>query len=186
MDPAAVDVNAHPTKHEVRFRDSRLVHDFLFRSLHQALGEIQPEQQIESPGFAVAESSTVPLRQQPGLSFQIPARSDRSSSVREQMQSYAALLHLESAADDVEAAAQTLPPLGYAIAQLKGIYILAENIDGLIIVDMHAAHERITYEKLKKSYADRDLVRQPLLVPAKHRIHDADAMAVHHQQEVGV
>lgn len=183
MDARGLDVNVHPQKHEVRFRDSRRVHDFLFRSLHQALGEIKPEQQIDSPGFALADSNSAAPREQSGLSFQIPPRSDRSSSVREQMQSYAALLHPEPAPDDVEPAAQTLPPLGYAIAQLKGIYILAENSDGLIIVDMHAAHERIVYERMKQNAEQEDVIAQPLLVPIAFNVSQAEGDLVEEHSE---
>ncbi len=78
---------------------------------------------------------------------------------------------------DVEAGAE-LPPLGYAVAQLAGVYVLAENRDGLVVVDMHAAHERITYEKLKRDFDDRGLVRQPLLVPVTVAVSESEARLV--------
>ncbi len=176
MDARELDVNVHPQKHEVRFRNSRALHDFLFRSLHQALGEIQPEKQIESPGFALAENLVSETPRQPGLSFQSGAgfrhapAGDRSGTVRERMQAYGALL--SPAANNGDTG--ELPPLGLAIAQLKGIYILAENSDGLIVVDMHAAHERIVYERMKQNAAEEDVIAQPLLVPIAFSVSRAE------------
>jgi len=84
---------------------------------------------------------------------------------------------------DVPEHTSEVPPLGFAVAQLAGVYILAENRDGLVVVDMHAAHERITYEKLKKSYDDRDLVRQPLLVPETISVAESEANLVEQSGE---
>ena len=181
MDARELDVNVHPQKHEVRFRNSRMVHDFLFRSLHQALGDIQPAQQIDSPGFAVAgavESNQIgePVQyNQSGLNFNQFRSGDQSSNLREQMQSYAALLGAKPEAELNQEAHQQVPPLGFAVAQLKGIYILAENSDGLIIVDMHAAHERIVYERMKKNAEQEDVITQPLLVPISFNVSRAEA-----------
>lgn len=183
MNAAELDVNVHPQKHEVRFRNSRMVHDFLFRSLHQALGKIQPEQQIESPGFALADQVSASPAIQSGLSFQSFAQGDRSASVREQMQSYAALLNPAAGADVQPPADASLPPLGYAIAQLKGIYILAENSDGLIVVDMHAAHERIVYERMKQNADREDVIAQPLLVPIGFNVSRAEGDLVEEHDE---
>ena len=183
MDAHELDVNVHPQKHEVRFRNSRRVHDFLFRSLHQALGEIQPEQQIESPGFALATAVSPSPAEQSGLKFHLPAISDRSVSVREQMQAYSALLSPDADAIEPAASEQSIPPLGYAIAQLKGIYILAENSDGLIVVDMHAAHERIVYERMKQNADAEDVVAQPLLVPIAFNVSQAEADLVEENSE---
>jgi len=193
MDARELDVNVHPQKHEVRFRNSRRVHDFLFRSLHQALAGVQPEQQIESPGFAISQNLETPLADQAGLNLreqlgqglspgfsagfsQFPS-GDRSANLREQMQSYASLLNKAADAEDQEAdaAAGQIPPLGFALAQLKGIYILAENADGLIVVDMHAAHERIVYERMKQNAEEEKVITQPLLVPVSFNVSRSEA-----------
>jgi len=183
MDARELDVNVHPQKHEVRFRNSRMVHDFLFRSLHQALGEVQPAQQIESPGFALADEVTAAQPGQPALIFNQQYRGDRSSNLREQMQSYAALLQPDPQSDEVSEAQQEIPPLGFALAQLKGIYILAENSGGLIIVDMHAAHERIVYERMKQNAQQEDVIAQPLLVPIAFNVSQAEADLVEENVE---
>jgi DNA mismatch repair protein MutL len=189
MDARELDVNVHPQKHEVRFRNSRMVHDFLFRSLHQALGDIQPGQQIDSPGFAV--TGTVESNQtaesgqynQTGLNFNQFRGGDRSSNLREQMQSYATLLRAEPESELNHETQPQVPPLGFAVAQLKGIYILAENSDGLIIVDMHAAHERIVYERMKQNAEQEDVVTQPLLVPISFNVSRAEADLVEENNE---
>ena len=99
------------------------------------------------------------------------------AAVRETLATYRALATAPSLADVPEQATE-VPPLGFAVAQLAGVYILAENRDGLVVVDMHAAHERITYEKLKQSYEDRSLVRQPLLVPTTIAVAENEANLV--------
>jgi DNA mismatch repair protein MutL len=203
LDAHEVDVNVHPQKHEVRFRNSRRVHDFLFRSLHQALAGVQPEQQIESPGFALdralagsqpqsqveSQLQAGPLAEQGGLNFSALASQfrsgDRSGKLREQMQSYASLLgpRDDGVADDQTMAAGMPPPLGYALAQLQGIYILAENASGLIIVDMHAAHERIVYERMKQNAEQENVISQPLLVPLVFNVSQSEADLVEQSGE---
>ena len=173
MNPRELDVNVHPQKHEVRFRDSRRVHDFLFRSLHRALAEVQPEQQVDSPAFAFEHGAAQQAPAQSGLGLPAVTAGDRSSTVREQLQSYAALLDPEPRGE-VSPQADEIPPLGFAIAQLKGIYILAENQSGLIVVDMHAAHERIVYERMKQNAAREDVIGQPLLVPLVFNVSRAE------------
>lgn len=206
IDPATVDVNVHPTKHEVRFRDNRSVHDFIYSSLHHALAKVRPEDSlakssqdesflqnsIAPQGIAAGEfrgQETLGLRAAPSPSFSsAPAQSypftnnyqsnySRPTGVSESLKTYGELLQSSSAASTAmpESGDENIPPLGYAIAQLKGIYILAENAQGLIIVDMHAAHERITYERMKESFACGGIQTQPLLVPESIAISQKEA-----------
>ena len=178
IEPSQIDVNVHPQKHEVRFRNSRLVHDFLYRSLHQALAGVQPQEQQSSPAFAIEEASTGAMSQysqQSGLGFNHYNSSHRPTNMAEQTAAYASLLSLvDNTADGLEDSRE-IPPLGYAIAQLKGIYILAENSEGMVVVDMHAAHERIVYERMKQNAADQDVIKQPLLVPFSLSVSQAEA-----------
>ena len=186
MDPTRVDVNVHPQKHEVRFRDSREVHDFLFRSLHRALADIEPAQQVASPGFSLTGTSSAQASpSQGGLHLPPRQSGDRNPNLQEQMESYLALLQPDNDSRpsmDGDHRADTAPPLGYAIAQLKGIYILAENDDGLIVVDMHAAHERIVYERMKQNAEQEDVISQPLLVPLIFNVSQAEAELVDRHQ----
>jgi DNA mismatch repair protein MutL len=169
MDPAGVDANAHPAKHEVRFRDGRRVHGIVSQTLEAALRDTRPG------GHAPAPASIVryPEATQRPMPLQGAGRGG-PSNVREALAGYGALSGA-SVALQVDAEPGEVPPLGFAIAQLAGVYVLAENSDGLIVVDMHAAHERITYEKLKKSFDDRSVVRQPLLVPVTLAVAENEA-----------
>jgi DNA mismatch repair protein MutL len=172
IDPQLVDVNVHPAKAEVRFRDSRAVHQFIFHALHKTLSRPAGD---AVPGAAAPVTSApyaAPAHSMPPHTMpQYRGQGTMSLGIAQPAGAYAAMFAPHSAATATAIAPPPLPstgeehPLGYALAQLAGIYILAENSRGLIIVDMHAAHERIMYEKLKTALDDRAIPMQPLLVP---------------------
>lgn len=252
LDPQSVDVNAHPAKHEVRFRDSRLVYDFIFRSLHDALANTKPGAQNSSAKNGIneinsaAEFQKINSENNKFISDEVneknkyptysPANSQRvlPLQVREHISAYQAL---HASVDNNDAAPnsihphlpagegkdpekcttfdnitvtpwqhlpninqsksftensfknpaennETLPPLGYALAQLHGVYILAQNREGLILVDMHAAHERIAYERMKKILHGETITAQPLLVPITIKVNQKEAQCAEDQHEI--
>ncbi|HEL4296744.1 DNA mismatch repair endonuclease MutL [Stenotrophomonas sp. GD03930] len=212
LDPTRVDVNVHPAKHEVRFRDSRLVHDFVYRTLKDALADTRAGMSAQEIGAVPAhpvDATTAPMASTAGASgfglVRGPAPGSGSGGgggfsgwrpqqplglqVADAPAAYAALYAAPSGAErgatlppmpsenglPVTSADAGVPPLGYAIAQLHGIYILAENAEGLIVVDMHAAHERIGYERLKNAHDGIGLQSQPLLVPITLAVGEREA-----------
>jgi DNA mismatch repair protein MutL len=204
IEPADVDVNVHPTKHEVRFRDSRSIHGFVYTTLHRALSQDRPQDHLQSsesglntnqdaeqqagqstiqfPSGSPAANQSAPLGNQnyssgpQGHGFQ---SRPQSFGVNTPMAAYQGLYATEMPTEEGD-----IPPMGFAIAQLKGIYILAENAQGLIIVDMHAAHERITYERMKTAFDDQGLVSQPLLVPESLAVSQREADMAEQSGEV--
>jgi DNA mismatch repair protein MutL len=159
LDPGMVDVNVHPTKHEVRFRDARRVHDFVYRELHKLLARPAGSQEV---AIASVDASHAPAAPGGGFSRQGDIR---FTEFRASGAIYAELARGgDTPAVTEQAVDSVVPPLGYALAQLHGVYILAQNEWGIVLVDMHAAHERIAYERLKVSLGGH-ITSQPLLVP---------------------
>lgn len=199
LDPAEVDVNVHPTKHEVRFRDGRSVHSFIYSTLHKALADIRPSDNTapayESSSPVSASAGRLDLltgelvrQREMGLTESMAEAGVGSPETggsksgqaygwgsssgasrqfdRATASSYERFYAQGDTAEGVsEGDESPVPPLGYAVAQLHGVYVLAQNREGLVLVDMHAAHERITYERLKRARDEQGIRSQPLLVP---------------------
>lgn len=192
VEPADVDVNVHPTKHEVRFRDSRSIHGFVYGTLNKALAQDRPQDHLQSAETAAGQipqqdwqsnQSTIqfpaPSNQAQGSSSYTQFASSSHGSVNTPMGAYQSLYATQMPEEEGD-----IPPMGFAIAQLKGIYILAENAQGLIIVDMHAAHERITYERMKTAFDSQGLVSQPLLVPESLSVSEREAEVADKSSEI--
>ena len=165
LDPALVDVNVHPTKHEVRFRESRAIHDFVYQTLHHQIAD--PHTNVRANTPAGRHGSAPGGADRPGAGFE-PSQTSLTMRVQDQLGAYRELGAAAGAGTARYSPAETaddIPPLGFALAQLHGVYILAENRDGLVLVDMHAAHERLVYESLKTAHARKAMPSQPLLVP---------------------
>lgn len=171
--PTAVDVNVHPTKNEVRFRDGRTVHDFVVKGVHDALALVRPQ--------SISNNDNVLVSNKPNSQSYESAQRPMRLQVQEEMATYAELK--ESPPTQVVKKEEDYP-LGHAIAQLHGIYILAQNNKGLVIVDMHAAHERIVYEKMKREWLNEGVVTQSLLMPMSIQLNKNEQQCWERNQEV--
>lgn len=195
IEPSAVDVNAHPGKHEVRFRQSRAVHDFLFRAIHKSLADTRPSDDgahnvsnfnnLESLSAAQNTSSAYPFAAGAGSNSAGVIRSQGALSlaVAEQNRAYQSLVS-DDGATSIDPESAEFPPLGFARAQLHGVYVLAENNEGMVLVDMHAAHERITYERLKQAREGEGISAQPLLVPVAMAVSEKEASSAEEHNEI--
>jgi len=209
LDPTLVDVNAHPAKLEVRFREGRLVHDFLFSALHRSLADIRPEHTVvrvsdgsinspsteDSPPTDLTQQSAPQLTPQqlrpdfdskPVYNQRPPQQTSLPLTVAETIKAYSSLYPEDQPVQKQQQPlpqTQDTPPLGYAVAHLHNIYILAETPKGIILVDAHAAHERVTYERLKQQYQQGAVSSQPLLLPIKITVSSAEADLAEQEHE---
>lgn len=190
IDPKTVDVNVHPTKHEVRFREQRLIYDFVYKSLHDAIAQTKPQAASEPvlqpvQNFVPTTNFSNEVTPQARQSYQ-PHQNSMPFRIEEKTAAYQSLYQAPEQEEVALAEApnpvaidsmveQAVPPLGFAIAQLHGVYILAQNEQGLAIIDMHAAHERVTYERMKRAFAEQGLASQPLLLPLNLAVSEKEA-----------
>lgn len=198
LDPALVDVNVHPSKIEVRFRDSRAVHQFVFHAVSRALAQTSATAFGAVPSPTPAPSGALPwLRDAQQTTF--APQFQQQYGVAQTTANYGALFNTDTTIpDSSNGNAPSLPvfngstaqpmsdeefPLGFALAQLHGIFILAQNTKGLALVDMHAAHERILYEQLKNALDDNAMQVQPLLIPITFYADDVEVGTAEDSQE---
>ncbi|MHB0917784.1 MAG: DNA mismatch repair endonuclease MutL [Thiobacillus sp.] len=181
LPPDAVDVNVHPAKTEIRFRDSRGVHQFLFHAVERLLsapvtGSAAPEAPGTPaapgfrPGFVAQQQGSMPLQVNEAMAFYAPLQ---WAGLRGQDSGEEGAPAAQPLPDGIDA-----PPLGYALGQLHGVYVLAQNAQGLVLVDMHAAHERVVYEKLKTALDARAVPAQTLLIPVALTVDARDAAEI--------
>ena len=210
--PELVDVNVHPQKHEVRFRDQRSVHNFIYSTLHRRLADSGPGEGAPRPNSGLEAVTGYSAPRQGAVGLEVPgavADAVRSASgggadgsfghgapsgaaVARQLAAYGSFAGVAadgtgrpSPAPGASTAREAIPPadgdhadippLGFALAQLHGVYVLAQNARGLVLVDMHAAHERITYERLKAAQAGQGIRSQHLLVPVSLSVSEREA-----------
>jgi DNA mismatch repair protein MutL len=200
LDPSLVDVNVHPAKTEVRFRDGQAIHRFIFHALHKALATptgnsnaITANQAPSNP-FATSLQSN-PNFQYPKFQSQIDLRAGEPNRFYQTMFGDANPQMVADADPPAQnLASQNIPdeaetpqthPMGYAVAQIHGVYILAQNAQGLVIVDMHAAHERIMYERLKNALDANEVATQPLLIPVSFNADKLEVATVQEQLQSG-
>jgi DNA mismatch repair protein MutL len=208
LPPELVDVNVHPAKSEVRFRESQGIHQFIFHTLQQALAvpasgleTRAPEQQRAAPFIPTQQSMRLGVAEREAAYRLWEAQTEKGEGGREKGKTESAFdvtlppdgttSHSTMRANDARQVAGYSPfplpeseaPLGYALAQLSGVYILAQNTQGLIVVDMHAAHERIVYEKLKTSLDTERITTQPLLIPVSFYADPLEVATVEAEQD---
>jgi DNA mismatch repair protein MutL len=189
LDPQLVDVNVHPTKTEVRFRDGRAIHQFIYHALNKALATSAGAQPLPAPTGQIQPHSQDTLRAAQPFTYPSSTQSSMRFNAGESAGFYQTLFgaspHYQPESGVAVAERDTeIPPLGFALGQLLGIYILAQNSQGLVVVDMHAAHERVMYEKIKSALDQQAIAMQPLLIPVTFNADRLDVATAEESAEV--